>query len=86
MKEKTETLPPIMREYCDFILSVGEKTELMAKMVSDYTLVILKGIEETEAELSKAFRTKGANVLLGSEWGKMERKGDTDDDLNILFR
>ena len=86
MKEKTETLPPIMREYCDFILSVGEKTELMAKMVSDYTLVILKGIDEAEAELSKVFSSKSTTANAGTLYEKSNYPGDFNKGLDALFR
>ena len=75
-----------MKEYCDFIFSVGEKTEIMAKLVSDYTQVILKGIDETESEWSKVFNPQSPNPSKSFEWSKMEKKGDLNDDLDILLR
>ena len=78
MKGMTGKLPPIMREYCDFIFSVGEKTGLMAKLVSDYTQVILKGINETESEWSKVFRTRGTNAYKSIEYARSGQTRDLD--------
>ena len=86
MKGMTGKLPPIMREYCDFIFSVGEKTGLMAKLVSDYTQVILKGIDEAEAEFSKAFKSKSTTANAGALYEKSKYSGDLNKGLDALFR
>lgn len=86
MKEMTSKLPPIMREYCDFIFSVGEKTELMAKMVSDYTQVILKGIDEAEAEWKKAAKSKSPTAATGALFEKTKYNGNLNKGLDALFR
>jgi len=84
MKGMTGKLPPIMREYCDFIFSVGEKTGLMAQMVSDYTVVIPKGIDETKSEWSKVFNPETTNAYTGKLVVKMGLKYDLNDTLDLL--
>lgn len=84
MKGMTDKLPPIMREYCKVVLSVGEKTQIMAKLVSDYTQVILKGIDETESEWSKVFNPETTNAYTGKLVVKMGLKYDLNDTLNLL--
>ena len=75
-----------MREYCDFIFSVGEKTELMAKLVSDYTVTILKGIDEAEAEWKKASNSKSTTAAIGALFEKTNYNGDLNKGLDALFR
>jgi len=82
----TGKLPPIMREYCDFIFSVGEKTEIMAKLVSDYTQVILKGIDKTEAEWKKAAKSKSPTAAAGALFEGTKYNGDLNKGLDALFR
>lgn len=74
-----------MKEYCKVVLSVGEKAELMAKMVSDYTLTILKGIEEAEAEFSKAFSSKSITANAGVLYEKSNDQGNLNKGLDALF-
>jgi len=86
MKGMTGKLPPIMRDYCDFIFSIGEKTQIMAKLVSDYTQVILKGIDEAEAELSKIFKSKSPIAADGTLVEKANKNDDPNKILDILYR
>jgi len=45
-------------------------------MVSDYTVVILKSIDETESEWSKMFNSKSPNVYKGIEYERSKYSGD----------
>lgn len=65
-----------MKEYCKVVLSVGEKAGFMAKLVSDYTVVILKGIDETESEWSKVFNSQSPNAYKGIEYERSRYSGD----------
>ena len=84
MKGMTGELPPIMREYCDYVLSAGENIEKIAKMVSTYTERLLKSIEEAEAEWRKVFNGRTTNAASGSEAVKLGPDHSLEGILNLF--
>lgn len=85
MKGITSKLLAGMSDYCNFIFTVGEKTEIMAKMVSDYTQKTLREIKGAKSEWDKVFQSKTSNTYKTKLWGDMYKSGDVNQELDALL-
>ena len=62
LKSFSSKLPPGMRDYYEFIFTIAENTNKMAKVVYDYTGRLEKTMEELDKDVSKNQDSRGVQA------------------------